>query len=156
MTDVTTIDAIRFRAGTLDDIPRFAQMIAGADLPPLFIAEFIGGFVAAERGGEIIACGGIEMYEQYAVIRSVVVDPAARSLGLGSAISERLESAARAAGATDIYLFTADAIEFWKRRGYVEVTFDEWAKPPRLCWQYQFITQNQDLVGIAHPMWRKA
>lgn len=148
--------SVRLRAGTPADIPRFAELIAGAQLPPLFIAEYIAGFVAAEHGDEIVACGGLEMYEQYGVIRSVVVDEPARGLGLGAALADRLESDARALGATDIYLFTADALEFWRRRGYTEVTFDDWAMPARLCWQYQFITQNEDLVGVAHPMWRKA
>jgi N-acetylglutamate synthase-like GNAT family acetyltransferase len=156
MTDATAIRDVTFRRGMPADIPRFVEMIAAENLPPLFIAEFLDGFVAAEREGAIIACGGVEMYEDCAVIRSVVVDPSGRGRGLGAALAERLEADARAAAATDMYLFTADALEFWKHRGYVEVSSNDWKPPPRLCWQYQFVTQNFELVGEVHPMWRKA
>jgi amino-acid N-acetyltransferase len=150
------IGGVAWRRGRLDDVSRFVELIAAANLPPLFIAEYIDGFVAAERDGEVIACGGIEMYERCAVIRSVVVDASGRGLGLGARLCDRLEQDARDAGATDIYLFTAEALEFWKRRGYVETGLDGWPAPPRMSWQYQFVSQNQDIVGEAHAMWREA
>lgn len=152
----TTVDNVTFRRATANDVPRFVELIAAANLPPLFIAEYLDGFIAAEADGGVIACGGLEMYGQFAVIRSVVIDEQARGLGLGARMAAMLEDDARAAGATDIYLFTGDALEFWRHRGFVEVTFDQWARPPRLSWQYQFCSQNLDLIGEIHPMWRKA
>jgi N-acetylglutamate synthase-like GNAT family acetyltransferase len=156
MTDATAVGDVTFRRGTPEDIPRFVELIAAENLPPLFIAEFIDGFVAAEHDDAVIACGGVELYEDCAVIRSVVVDPSGRGLGRGAALAERLEADARTAGATDIYLFTGEALAFWKHRRYVEVPFEAWKRPPQLCWQYQFVTQNLELVGDAHSMWRKA
>jgi N-acetylglutamate synthase-like GNAT family acetyltransferase len=156
MGDNTDTDKITWRRGRLDDVPRFEELIAAADLPPLFIAEYIDGFVVGERDGAVIACGGVEMYQRCAVLRSVVVDESGRGLGVGRGLCDRLEQHARDAGATDIYLFTGDALEFWKRRGYVVTGLDGWATPPRMSWQYQFVSQNEDIVGEAHAMWRKA
>ena len=147
---------VRFRAATAADVQRLAELIASADLPPAFIEEFLEGFVAAERDGVIVACGGVEMYERCAVIRSVVVDAAARGLGLGRRIAEMLMRNARVAGATDLYLFTVDAVEFWKRAGFADVTFEEWKEPARACWQYQFLSQNPEIVPGIHTMWRSA
>ena len=46
-------DACHYRRGRAADIPAFAQLIIAGDLPPLFIQEFVEGFVAVEHDGEI-------------------------------------------------------------------------------------------------------
>lgn len=150
------MSSISYRRGEISDVPRMAELIAAAALPPLFVEEYISGFIAAERDGELWACGGVEMYEDCAVIRSVVVDERGRGLGVGRRIADMLMADARIAGASDFYLFTGDASEFWKRFGFVEVTFEAWKTAPRMCWQYQFLSQNRDLVDGIHTMWRKA
>ena len=132
------------------------ELIASANLPPLFVEEYLDGFIAAHRDGAVIACGGVEMYGDCAVVRSVVVDEAGRGLGLGGRLAEMLMSNARDAGATDLYLFTAEALPFWQRYDFVEITLDDWKHPARACWQYQFISQNRELVPEVHTMWRKA
>ena len=150
------IPDVTFRAARPGDIPRMVDLISAAELPAAFIAEFLGGFVVAEREGAVIACGGIEKYESCAVIRSVVVDPAARGAGIGLEIAMRLMDAAQAAGATDLYLFTAEAHAFWRRLGFIDVGFEEWEEPARACWQYQFLSQNRTIVPDIHTMWRRA
>ncbi len=147
-TDVT------FRRAAPADIPRMTELIAAADLPPLFIEEYLDGFRAAVHDGVVIACGGVEMYDDCAVIRSVVVDDSVRGVGLGGRMAEMLMDDARAAGASDLYLFTMDAWAFWKRYGFVDVTFEEWKWPARACWQYQFLSQNREVVAGIHTMWR--
>ena len=154
------IPDITFRQARTDDIPRMVELISAAELPAAFIAEFLDDFVVAERDGgrdaRVIACGGVEMYETCAVIRSVVVDPAAQGAGIGLEIARRLMDAARAAGATDLYLFTAQAHPFWLRLDFVDVTFEEWKEPARANWQYQFLSQNREIVPDIHTMWRRA
>jgi amino-acid N-acetyltransferase len=66
------------------------ELISAANLPAIFIEEFLDGFVAAEREGELVGCGGVETYGDCAVIRSVAVDGAARGLGIGRRIAEML------------------------------------------------------------------
>jgi amino-acid N-acetyltransferase len=138
------------------DVPRIAEVIAAADLPPLFIEGHLDGFVVGERGGEIVACGGIEFYGDCAVVRSVVCDERLRGQGAGSRIAGALIERGRAAGVADIYLFTGDALPFWERHGFVEVTMDDWKEPPRACWQYQFISRADELRARIHTMWRRA
>ncbi len=147
---------VTFRPARVDDVPRIVELISSAELPAAFVAEFLDGFVVAEQAGVVIACGGVELYETCAVIRSVVVDPAAQGEGIGGEIARRLMGAARAAGATDLYLFTAQAHAFWLRLGFVDVTFEEWKEPARANWQYQFLSQNRTIVPNIHTMWRRA
>ena len=100
MTATVSPDVV-LRAARPDDIPALAAMIEQANLPPMFIEEFLGGFLVGERGGRIVSCGGLEMYGTSAVIRSVVVSPEARGTGLGGRIARVLVDRAREAGATD-------------------------------------------------------
>jgi amino-acid N-acetyltransferase len=154
--DPTASPDVVLRAARPDDIPALAEMIEQANLPPMFIEEFLDGFIVGERAGEIVSCGGLEMYGTSAVIRSVVVSPTARGTGLGGRIARGLLDRARAAGATDAYLFTMDAWEFWKHLGFVDVAFEEWREEPRECWQYVVVSQNRELEMFApvHTMWR--
>jgi amino-acid N-acetyltransferase len=143
---------VTFRAAVSADVPRLAELIAAASLPPLFIEEYLGGFIAAERAGTVIACGGVEFYGESAVIRSVVVDPEAQGLGLGRRIAEQLMDKIREHGGADIYLVTADALPFWQHMGFSELSFDDWAEDPRACWQFQFVSQNLELLPGIHTM----
>jgi amino-acid N-acetyltransferase len=140
------------RRARADDIPRMAQMMVEANLPPLFIEEWLPGFAAVEHEGEVVACGGVEIYDGACVIRSIVVDPRARKLGLARTITDLLIADARAERATDAYLFTVEAYPFWKRLGFMDVALDEWKESPRQSWQYQFISAHPDAVEGVHSM----
>jgi amino-acid N-acetyltransferase len=145
---------VTLRRATEADIPRFVELIAAANLPPLFIEQYLDGFVAAVRDGAVVACGGVEFYGGSAVIRSVVVDPGAQGLGLGRSIAEMLIATARERGTTDVYLLTGDALEFWRHMGFTEITFDDWEESPRACWQYQIVTPNLEQIHGIHTMRR--
>src|SRR6185295_16352223 len=147
---------VEFRAALESDVAPMTTLIASAGLPPVFVAEWLGGFIAAEREGAVVACGGIEMYEDCGVIRSVVVAESARGLGLGGLFAERLMALGRERGARDLYLFTADAHPCWVRYGFTYVAFEAWKQPARASWHYQFLSQNRDFFAGGHTMWRAA
>ncbi|MEX2245448.1 MAG: GNAT family N-acetyltransferase [Dehalococcoidia bacterium] len=155
--NVAPIDPARcvVRRGRAADIPRFAELMLRADLPPLFIEEFVEGFAAIEHEGTVIACGGLEIYGDCGVIRSIVVDEAARGTGLGRRIAEVLMEDARLAGASDVYLFTVDAWPFWKHLGFVDLPIAEWREPPRASWQYSVIERYGEVFEAIHSMWRR-
>ncbi len=145
-----------YRRGRPGDEPRFAQLIIAGELPPMFIEEFVEGFVAVEHDGTVIGCGGLEVYGDCGVIRSVVVEERARGLRIGERMAELLIDDARAADVTNLYLFTMHARSFWSRLGFVDAPLDEWKGPPRVSWQYQFISQHPEAAGGVLSMWRAA
>lgn len=148
---------VRIRRGRMEDVPRLAELIASADLPPLFIAEFISGFAVAETAEGILACGGLEVYDGAGVIRSIVVEERARGLHLGRVITELLVADARAAGVDDVYLVTADAWNFWKHMGFQDIALEKWAPPAQASWQHRYLTSHMDMVEAIplHSMWKR-
>lgn len=155
MTTIDSVPDVSVRAARPDDVPRMTQLINEAHLPAVFIEEFLAGFVAAEREGQVVGCGGVEVYRAGAVIRSVVIDPAAQGLGLGRRLAERLVEYGHAAGVRDFYLFTVDAASFWRHLGFEDVTVSEWIEAPRASWQYQFISQNPGAIPGMRSMWKR-
>jgi amino-acid N-acetyltransferase len=145
-------DACVFRRGRASDIPALVPLIVSGELPPIFLEPYIEGFLVIEYDGRLIGCGGVEFYGPDAVIRSVVVDAAARGFRLGLDIGRLLEEDARQSGASDIYLFTLHAREFWKRLGYRDLPLEEWPAHVRENWQYQFVSQFPEAAKEVRPM----
>lgn len=145
-----------FRRGRAGDVPTLAALIVHGNLPPLFIQEFVEGFLVVEHEGELIGCGGNEIYGQSAVIRSVVVHERARGTGLGGEIARLLMDDARSFGARDLYLFTLDAHEFWLRIGFSDVPLDAWKDDARKQWQYQFCSRFPEAARDVYSMWSPA
>lgn len=62
---------------------------------------------------------GLELFGDAALLRSLAVAPAQRSLGLGKTLVNTAERHARSKGATDLYLLTSTAERFFAGLGYV-------------------------------------
>lgn len=149
-------DACLFRRGTAGDIGALQRLIVDGHLPPFYVEPFIEGFLVVECDGEIIGCGGNEHYDEFAVLRSVVVDERVRGTGLGAEIARLLIEDARASGATDLYLLTMEAHHFWLRLGFADVPFDDWPKALHEQWQYAFCVSYPEAAREVHGMWMPA
>jgi amino-acid N-acetyltransferase len=145
-----------YRRARPGDEPALAQLIVAGELPPLFIEEFVRGFVVVEHDGEIVGCAGLEVYgDACGVIRSVVVDERVRGMRIGEKMAALLTEDARAAGIGDLYLFTMHAHPFWQRLGYVDVPLEAWKEAPRVCWQYYFLSRYPQASEGVFVMWRR-
>jgi amino-acid N-acetyltransferase len=101
------------------DLPKIKNFLKTIDLPHTDLSpQHMGSFLAAYDGDHLAGLGGLEIFEQTALLRSLAVDQAYRSRGLGSHLLERLEELAREHGVTQIYLLTTDAERFFTHLGY--------------------------------------
>lgn len=69
-------------------------------------------------GGTRLGYGGVEVYGEDALLRSLLVLPAARGRGIGRAITALLMRRAFDAGARTAWLLTTDAARFFTRTGF--------------------------------------
>ncbi len=77
--------------------------------------------VAEDVGGALIGCGALHvMWEDLGEIRTLAVDGAWRGRGVGHALLEKLEDAARGIGLSRLFCLTFET-EFFARHGYVEI-----------------------------------
>lgn len=68
-----------------------------------------------------VGIGGIEIYGNDGLLRSVVIEQATRGSGWGTALCDTLEANASADGIDTLYLLTTTAADFFDNRGYVEI-----------------------------------
>jgi len=88
---------------------RYGEDGAGGEPEPGVFAAPDGQFVVAFDEGRAVACGGLARYdEREGEIRRIYVDPQARGRGLGRAVLDALEDAARALGYEALRLETGD------------------------------------------------
>ena len=106
-------------------------LLAAADLP---VADLTEGhcehFFYAGPPGAPSALVGLELFDEAALLRSLVVSPAARSSGQGSALVRHAESYAHSRGVRTLFLLTTTAQGFFERRGYASAARD--VAPPAI------------------------
>lgn len=108
MNDITVRDAI------VDDAPRILRLVnelASRQLmlprSPVSVIENIRDYTIAEVDGKFAGCGALHViWTDLAEIRSLAVDPAAQSQGLGRRIVERLVVEAERLGIARLFAFT--------------------------------------------------
>jgi amino-acid N-acetyltransferase len=79
---------------------------------------------------------GVEFHGPNALLRSLAVNPAARSRGVGAALITHAEAHARSRGARSMFLLTTTAEEFFRRHGYASVARD--SAPPAIRGSREF------------------
>jgi len=120
---MTSIAATALQAGPLapGDFRRLADWLEAEGLPSADLREPGVRLFAFGDGGAAIGYAGLEVYGTDALLRSVVVDPARRSVGLGRAIVETTLAEARRLGATRAFLLTNTAKAYFERLGFVAI-----------------------------------
>ncbi|MGI9239131.1 MAG: arsenic resistance N-acetyltransferase ArsN2 [Woeseiaceae bacterium] len=125
----TTINAA-IRAATPDDLPSARALLKEAALPTEDLSPEHLAFVAQGVAG-MLGVIGVESYGDVALLRSLVVSPAARTRGLGGELVAALELSATNQGTRQLWLLTTDASDYFFRRGFTVRSRDEAPEPIR-------------------------
>jgi len=106
------------RSATAADESRILDLLQRSGLPTSDLQGARPEFIVAQRAGRIIGIGALERFGTAALLRSLAVEPAWRSTGVGRLIVAELERRARAAGTGELVLLTLTASAFFERLGY--------------------------------------
>jgi amino-acid N-acetyltransferase len=77
--------------------------------------------IAREPDGAVAGGIGLEEAGAHALLRSLVVEPSCRGVGLGERLVAEIEAAARQRGIDTLYLLTTTASGFFMRLGYTRI-----------------------------------
>ncbi len=106
------------RAASMEDLTAIRALLESAGLPTSDLTSARPEFIAIRAGGVPVAAGALQRFESSALVRSVVVSPGHRGMGLGDSIVRALEHAAREARIERLILLTRTAAPFFARHGY--------------------------------------
>ena len=121
---------------------------AGLPVEDLDVA-MLDAFVVATEGEVCVGVAGLEIYESYALLRSLAVEPRHRSRGLGAQLVDTVETEAQARGVSALYLLTTTAAMFFERVGYT--AHDRASVPPAIAATTEFSSLCPD---TADCLWR--
>lgn len=110
---------------TMQDVPAIEVMLAKAKLPIVGVRRHIAHFRLAKQEDKVVAAGGLELYGEQALLRSIVVDPEQRNKAYGKEIVRDLCHSAQQAGIRDLYLKTVSASPFFAELGFQKLPYDQ-------------------------------
>src|SRR5437868_1403818 len=108
-----------------DDLPSVERLLTASDLPLDGVADALSDFIVAEADGALVGVAGLEVCCEHALLRSVAVDSAWRSHGVGRALVTRVISDAEARGIDALYLLTTTAERYFPSFGFSPIARDE-------------------------------
>ncbi|MDN6865060.1 arsenic resistance N-acetyltransferase ArsN2 [Pseudomonas rhodesiae] len=115
---------------------RFRAALKSADLPADDIDLPGRTFFEFTRDGKSVGWGGFETHGADGLLRSMVVEPAYRSKGVGVAALRAIEAIAAERGIARFHLLTTTASGFFEQQGYA--VNQRGSAPPMISQTEQF------------------
>jgi homocysteine S-methyltransferase len=109
------------RPATAADLPGIRRLLEDSRLPTEDLEHSLPVLFVAPEGPMLVGAGGFEVHGDAGLLRSVVVADRLRGTGLGRALVESAEAAARQRGLRELVLLTETAHDFFARLGYVDI-----------------------------------
>jgi homocysteine S-methyltransferase len=109
------------RPATAADLPGIRRLLEGNRLPTADLEHSMPVFFVAQDGPMLAGAGGFEVHGESGLLRSIVVADWLRGSGLGRALVESVEAAARQRGLRELVLLTETAPDFFARLGYADI-----------------------------------
>ena len=108
-----------------NDLPAVRRLLATQHLSVDGIDEHVETMVVAKKGSEVVGAAAVELYEDGALLRSVVVNPMVQGHGLGRRLSEAALSIAKDRGRQTAFLLTTTASTFFPKLGFEPIVRDD-------------------------------
>lgn len=108
------------------DLRMVREMLQAADLPYGDIDHNSAArFYLLQEAGQPVALAGLELHDDAALLRSLVVVPGQRGRGLAKQLLDHLRREARSGGARQLYLLTVGAADYFRRLGFHDLPRDQ-------------------------------
>jgi len=140
------------------DVPELRDFLTEVDLTVAGLdAPGVRLWIERDPRGGIIGSTGFELSEdgRHALIRSVAVAAAHRTVGTGSRLAMHAIDAAHAAGASRAWLFSRRSGAFWQKLGFASADCGELAAVLANAHQVQLFTESgllADEVAWTRPL----
>ena len=106
----------------VDDVER---LLSACQLPVDGVRGCLPNVLVAREDGRVVGSAAFETYRSGILLRSVAVDENYRGRGLGEALTEEAFVLACSKGATNAFLLTTTAVDFFPRFGFQSVSREE-------------------------------
>ena len=119
------MNGISYRKATVTDWNQITNLLQNANLLLDGAQEHLEHFVVVIKDEALIGCAGLEIYGEYALLRSVAVAEGARGQGLGIKLIEEILKRAKEDHLRTIILLTETAQDFFPKFGFKQIKRDD-------------------------------
>lgn len=116
---------MQIERASVGDGPSILQLLRDAGLPIDGLVEHLNTAFVARDGAAVVGCSALETYEDGALLRSMVVAPAAQGRGVGKRLTEAAVSLAQSVRMPAVYLLTTSAESYFGKLGFTVVTREQ-------------------------------
>ncbi len=109
------------RSAREEDYEVFINLLTQAKLPTEGVREHYDSFFIAEYNAAVVGGIGLEIYGDTALLRSAVVRPEMRNMGVGSLLYDHLIVFARERKIKKLVLLTTTADRYFERKGFQRI-----------------------------------
>ena len=128
---------VLIRISRSNDFLPVKQLLDDSHLPiEGVLDQFDNYFILENQNSEIIGCAGLEIYNQYGLLRSVVVRSEFQNKKFGSVLIQKMEEFGKSKNVKEIYLLTETAEKFFSKHGYKVIPRDSVPKHIQESYEY--------------------
>ena len=109
------------RPATASDYPQVCDLLQSESLPTIDLPNGLPHFFVKTERNVIVGAIGLELYEGAALLRSMIVLPSYRKMGVASELIEALTIDAKKERVQYLFLITNTAEAFFTRKGFHRV-----------------------------------
>jgi N-acetylglutamate synthase-like GNAT family acetyltransferase len=131
-----TMNNISLRQATGSDWPAVSGLLEANRLPLEGARAHINTFLVAKANHELVGCAGVELYGQFALLRSVAVAPGLHGQRIGTELVTLMLQETRQRNVTDLYLLTTTAQRYFEQFGFSAA--GRTSAPPQLSASAEF------------------
>lgn len=119
-----------------DDFEKVVGLLAESELDISDLKQPSIRLFQIGENGQIAGVGGLEIYGDQALLRSVAVTKENRGQGIGKMLVGQIEKVSVLSGIKSLYLLTTTASGFFRSLGYLQINRDEFAEPLKQTAQF--------------------
>ncbi len=97
-------------------------LLTTENLPTADLPETLETFMVTKQDNEVTGVVGLEIYGDFALLRSLAVNKGYRNQGLANSLLGQIEALALSKKLKAIYLLTETAPDYFSRKGYDKIT----------------------------------
>lgn len=112
---------LSIRPASQADLDYIEGLLAANELPTADIHDQLESLYVFEIDGDSVGVGGLEVYDDVGLLRSIAVEDAKRGNGYGTAVCQTLLVRASEGAVSTVYLLTTTAADFFERLGFESV-----------------------------------
>jgi amino-acid N-acetyltransferase len=116
------LENLTIRNATPEDYTPIADLLIKVNLPAQGVQEHVDNFVVLIDDGSLIGTGGLEIYSDKALLRSLAVHPDYQNKGYGQQLYRRILENAHKQNITEVYLLTETAERFFAAMGFEKIS----------------------------------